>query len=151
MVQEKKLNEDLVRDLIGSLNNIPHINRGWCLFAAYGTYLKAKELGIKKVSIVQIDWSNGYFTNTNKAFLKWEVSSPVSGNHFVIKVGSKMFDSRWEFSSNNYADLIFKNDNEIQKLCVISLKWSDWNDDFDRWYGVKQIKKILWIDLSYCL
>ncbi len=143
--------KETIISLMQSLNEIENINRGWCLFASYAVYLKAKELWIKWVSLVQIDWRDNYIP-TNKAFLKGDVSFPVAGNHYALKIDWEIIDSDWTKNWDSERLFNIRKHSDIDKLCISSLKMaSEWNHYFDRKEWVRQIKKILGIDLKHCL
>lgn len=136
---------EILIDLYSKLNEIECINSGWCLFAAYWIYKKAKELWIN-TSIIQIDYRGDYI-ETNKKFLKWELKEPVSGNHYVIKFEWVLYCTRGIYGLKEWKNTFeFKGDN-IDKFCNKALKMDLWNECFDKIEGVKQIESILWISL----
>lgn len=144
-------NKETIISLMQSLNEVEYINRGWCLFASYAVYLKAKELWIKGVSLVQIDCRDNYIPR-NKAFLKGNAPSPVAGNHYALKIDWEIVDSEWAKEWKDERIFNIRKHSDIDKLCVASLKMaSEWNHYFDRKSWVRQIKKILGIDLRHCL
>ncbi len=147
----QKSDKDMIISLMRSLNKINYINNGWCLFAAYAVYLKAQELWIKGVSLVQIDYGSNNYIPKNKAFLKWDIDTPVSWNHYALNVWWDIIDSTWIFKWIGCKTFIIKGHSDIHKLSITSLQKWNWNNKFNRYNGVTKIRKILWIDLKHCL
>lgn len=138
----KPIDTELLKQ-IRQLNRIPNINNGGCILAALAIYKLAKFYGLKPTIIFMSD----------KHYVKKELKRgwPLGTNHVFVKIGLKYYDSTggyWRhevYSIYSYRHLI-KVNYDLAFKCAMDYR--NWNDDFDRTYGLSEINKLTNIGIS---
>lgn len=142
----------LGKKYLKELNEIPYINRGGCLYAAYGVWLKLQQEGLllndKIVIVMYCD--NDYYKDVNMKFLENKTKQAESSNHFGLSFngGKTAYDTGGLVTRWNHCELIVIDFDKTQSFCESSLKYGSWNELFERKSSVAQINKKLGLNLS---
>lgn len=142
----------LGKKYLKELNEIPNINSGGCLYAAYAVWLKLQQEGLllndKIVIVMYYDYD--YHRDENMKFLENKTKQATSSTHFGLSFngGKTVYDSRGLIKGYKYCDTMIIDFDKTQSFCESSLKYGDWNPAFKRKSSVAQINKKLGLNLS---
>jgi len=143
--------EQNIRTNFAAINHIENLNYGGCLYAAYGVYLKMKNdgLDVSKIKIVQLQTPYSSGIEHNKLYLKGEVKTATSSNHFGLTIDEEVFlDSEGEINMEPFYYHIFIPNSQLETFCVSALTHGDWNNSFNVENGIAEINKVLGINLE---
>lgn len=129
------------------IKNIPNLNYGGCLYAAYGVYLHLVAKGFKNVNIVQLDYDNSAYIRTNKSYISNKSNNVTSGMHFGVSInnGKTVYDTD---GLCIYAEKLVIPFEFTTKFAINSLKYGTWNPKFDQ-YEIRSINKALDTKLKF--
>lgn len=135
------------------LRNIPYLNCGGCLIAAYAIY---KHLNDENISIVQFDTQDNYNEfSQNVRFIGNVVETACSGTHFGLFYNKplmkkiKYYDSQGCIDTSRYDHILMINSNKIDDFCKSALLNGAWNQKFNRNKYIPIIEEILDVDLNF--
>lgn len=142
----------LGKKYLKELDEIPNINRGGCLYAAYAVWLKLQKEGLllnNKIVIIMYH-DHDYHRDENMKFLKNKTKKAVSSTHFGLSFngGKTVYDSEGLIKEYKHCGTMIIDFNKTQSFCESSLKYGGWNPAFKRKSGVTQINKKLGLNLS---
>lgn len=133
------------------LKNIPNINSGGCLYAAYAIWLKLQQEKLlnSKVVIVMY-YNNDYCKEVNMKFLKGKRKNAESSTHFGISFngGKTVYDTKGLIREYKYCNTMIIDFHKTQEFCESALKHGNWNALFNRKQNVPMINKKLGLNLS---
>ena len=146
--------ENIIIKEFEKLTDVRYINNGWCLYSAYGVWLKLKKDKFKdldKVFLIQLSLGKSSIKNNENFIKNWcngEVKADCpfalcyiksSLEHYIID-SSGIHIQIWD------NELLIKKDN-IDKFCRSALKNWSWNPTFNRRTQVPKINRILGVKM----
>lgn len=140
-----------IQEKFSKIKDIENLNRGGCLFAAYGVYLSLKKDGLdcSNLRIVQLASCDDIKElNKNKSFLKGDSQNAESSSHFAITVNGKDFYDSTGVITKDYLYHLEIPSNQIDSFSKSSLKNGQWNSSFERNEGVPLIENNLGIKFN---
>jgi hypothetical protein len=128
--------------------DVPNINHGGCGIAALALYRWCLANKIQPDGFVMLD-DDGLAGN-RKAIERGELDNLSVPNHIVLYVDNWWYcDSSGTYEPDNlpweYVDTLHVSEEVL--LHLVNHAWN-WNDEFDREYGVPEIAETLKVDLS---
>jgi len=130
------------------LKDIPNLNCGGCLIAAYSVYKKV--INNSNVRIVQLsNYSGDKNLQHNMAFVKGINKVATSAHHFGITMdnGKTIYDSTGIYTK--YVDYYIIPRDKTHEFCKSAILKSSWNNTFDRKTYIPQIFKKLKITIKF--
>lgn len=141
------------KEYFKKLEVIKNINRGGCLFSAYGVYLRLEKDGfdMSNVNIVQLSISSLEDIEYNKSFLAGNTQNAGSSSHFALSVdGGKTFlDAMDMVNAYTYDYHLLIPSSQVEVFSENCLRNGSWNATFERNVSVPKINEILGISLKY--
>lgn len=137
------------------LNEIPHINEGGCLIAAYSIYQYLKQNnGLSpdfKIIEISPDTLTKYM-NTMQSLSEDPASNVTSCGHAVILYNGCIYDSAVDVKLENSVDVmvfgIWIDPKDHEEWLINQMNDASWNESFNRGKYIPEIEKELGIDLS---
>lgn len=138
------------KDVMKFLANVPNINSGGCLIAAYALYLFLKKQGVKSnFQIVTLDnrWEK---IEPNWEFINGNSENAESAWHFgwTFNGGRTIYDCDGRIADHSYLLKLVIPKELTEKFCQSALKSGNWNHWFVRKVEVPKIEEKLGINLN---
>ena len=123
------------------INDIPELNYGGCLIAAYSVYRKV--INNPNVRVVQLSkYSNDFEISHNKEFIAGKESKPMPGYHFGITInnGETIYDSNGIYT--NHVNFYIIPRHKTHEFCKKAILGPYWNNSFNRRHVPEILKKL---------
>lgn len=137
------------------LNNIPHINEGGCLIAAYSIYqyLKQNESLPKDFKIIEIDdVTIMRYMNMMQYLSEDPTSNVTTCGHAVVLYNGMVYDSEREIPLEDCVDVmvsgVWIDPINKEQWLINQMNAASWNYEFDRKKYIPLIAEEFEIDLS---
>jgi len=133
------------------LDSIPYINGGGCGYSALAMYrwLEKHNYNMDEVSFTFLYISGDDSFSINEEFLMGLRAYPTSCSHVLIRIGDELYDSSGglEFFKENWY-VANRHDYLDIDFLLLSLKYGEWNDLFDRHAEIPKIAEKFSIELK---